>query len=71
LIASLGIGCSTGTNYSTLLDVPLKMVDIGSFPYADFGCVMVESGNVPYPCCRQAGKSAALSLLLSLHKQRS
>jgi len=32
---------------------------------------MVESGNVPYPCCRQAGKSAALSLLLSLHKQRS
>jgi hypothetical protein len=40
---------------------------------ADFGRGMVESGNAPHPRLTdvsRARKSAVLSLLLSLHKQR-
>jgi hypothetical protein len=60
----LGIGCTTETIHTVLHHVQLKVFDRGNCLDADFGRRNIQQRQV------SASKSAVLSLLLSLHKQR-
>ena len=73
LVTAIGIGYATERIHTALHDVPLKVCAEVQFLIADFG-----RGNDEHRKCpaslpaegTQAGKSAVLSLFLSLHKQR-